>query len=81
MCSVCVKIFDSKEKRKAHVQEHHPTKKVQFNCPECGKKLCSRGSVQLHVQAVHKKHKPFLCQVNKIFILSLYYRALVNITA
>jgi transcription elongation factor Elf1 len=62
-CCKCHKPFDTKEERLAHTREVHPKKKLLFDCPECGKKLSSRGSVKLHVNTVHKKLKPSLCQV------------------
>lgn len=63
LCWKCHKQFDTKEERRAHTQEAHPKQKILFDCPECGKKLSSRGSVKLHVDTVHKKLKPSLCQV------------------
>ncbi|XP_059488301.1 zinc finger protein 271-like [Neocloeon triangulifer] len=63
MCSVCFKRFETKEERRKHVQETHSKEKVSFECPECGKKLCSKFSVKLHVDNIHRKLRPHLCQV------------------
>jgi Zinc finger, C2H2 type len=71
LCCKCHAKFDTKEERRAHFRETHPKKKLLFDCPECGKKLSSRGSVKLHVNTVHKKLKPSLCQVRFNYFLTI----------
>ncbi|CAB3382072.1 Hypothetical predicted protein [Cloeon dipterum] len=65
LCSVCPEAFASKEERRAHVKLVHPStrEKQLFDCPECGKKLSSKAMMQVHVDNIHKKLKPHLCQV------------------
>ncbi|XP_065348024.1 zinc finger protein 883-like isoform X2 [Cloeon dipterum] len=65
LCSVCPEAFASKEERREHVKLVHPStrEKQLFDCPECGKKLSSRAMMQVHVDNIHKKLKPHLCQV------------------
>ena len=64
-CEYCDSSFSQKPQLKNHVSKMHPDghqTDLINKCVECGKVFKSNSSLQLHVNMVHLKLKPFKCQ-------------------
>lgn len=64
-CQECGEVCISKRALKAHMEIVHSTlsSRQRFECehPGCGRKFTKKGNLQVHIQSVHAKIKPFIC--------------------
>ena len=56
-CGVCLKEFKTKRALKAHERIHV----ARWECSKCGERRCYPKEVQLHIETVHEKIKPYHC--------------------
>ncbi|XP_065348023.1 zinc finger protein ZFP2-like isoform X1 [Cloeon dipterum] len=62
-CTGCNTSFATKEERKVHYKANHSQKKQEVQCPECPKIISNIHNLQIHINMVHRKLRPHLCQV------------------
>ncbi|XP_055712279.1 zinc finger protein 184-like [Phlebotomus papatasi] len=63
VCSECSKRFSSKGFLKKHMDIHLPDSERRIHpCPYCDKKFTQKNSVQSHINCMHFKEKPFICE-------------------
>ncbi|XP_055682139.1 zinc finger protein 493-like [Lutzomyia longipalpis] len=62
-CQSCPKRFVTAQKLKVHEVSHLPKEeKLIHPCPHCEKLYGSIQNVEIHIRAVHKNEKPFICE-------------------
>ena len=57
-CGACLKEFKTKRALKAHERIHV----ARWECSRCGERRCYEKEVQLHIDTVHEKIKPYQCE-------------------
>jgi len=62
-CSKCEKKFKIKSDLVRHFKIKHTERERLHNCVECGRDFYQRQQLLLHIACVHKKLKPFYCEI------------------
>lgn len=60
-CNICDKSFKNVKQLRNHKFLHR--EKTKHSCPECLKSFSYRGQLKIHMDMVHKKLKPFSCNL------------------
>ncbi|ODM91029.1 putative zinc finger protein, partial [Orchesella cincta] len=60
-CDVCLNSFATASNLKLHQQTHY--ERVKIKCAECPITFFNKNGLQSHVQQVHRKERPFLCDI------------------
>ncbi|XP_055711458.1 zinc finger protein 99-like [Phlebotomus papatasi] len=63
LCSKCPKKFSAKYRLRLHELTHlSKAERLQYQCPHCDSIFMQKGGLQSHINSVHLRDKPFICE-------------------